>query len=158
MTLAASLNTFAIFLDISKGSFLIIEEIDKNSKLNRTRAKKHNIFLDLWENITPSLALLLKLTPICCFAIFLALARSRADPRGSRTIPSVVFFKTLCSIKLVFSSSIQYLSVSFKASSFYCFLILFSLFVLLNCFLFLPQQPIFNFIIHFSFHSSSPSF
>ena len=58
-----------------------------NSKLNGTRAKKQkNVFLDLWENITPSWALLLKVTPICCFATFLA----RADPRGSCTIPSVM--------------------------------------------------------------------
>ena len=138
-------------------SFLIIEEIDKNSKLNRTRAKKHNIFLDLWENITPSLALLLKLTPICCFAIFLALARSRADPRGSRTITLVVFFKTLCSIKWVFFK-FNPIYISFFQD--FVFL-LFFLFVLIFRFveLFFTTATIFNFFIHFSFlHSSSPSF
>ncbi len=67
--------------------FLIIEEIENNSKLNGTWAKKRkNIFLGLWENITSSQTLLLKVTPICCFSTFLA----RADPRGSCTIPSVV--------------------------------------------------------------------
>ena len=40
----------------------------------------------MWENITSSRGLLLKVTPICCFATFLA----RADPRGSCTIPSVM--------------------------------------------------------------------
>ncbi len=67
--------------------FLIIEEIERISKLNGTWAKKQrNIFLGLWENITSSQTLLLKVTHICCFSTFLA----RADPRGSCTIPSVV--------------------------------------------------------------------
>ena len=59
----------------------------KNWILKGTRTKKtKNNFLDGWENITSSRALLWKVTPICCFATFFA----RADPRGSCTIPSVM--------------------------------------------------------------------
>ena len=134
-----------------------MKKLTKNSKFNRTRAKKYNIFLDLWENITPSLALLLKLTPICCFAIFLALARSRADPRGSRTITLVVFFKTLCSIKLVFFK-FNPIYISFFQDFVFCFFIFVLIFRFVEFFIF-TASTIFNFFIHFSFlHSSSPLF
>ena len=70
--------------------------------------KKKN-FLDLWGNNTSSRALLLTVTPICCFATFLA----RADPRGSCTIPSVVGKR----LQLISHASLVQVALFFSTSA-----------------------------------------
>ena len=71
------------------------------------KTKKY-IFL-ICEKITPSRALLLTVTPIRCFATFLA----RADPRGSCTIPSVVRKR----LQLISQGSLVQVALFFSTSA-----------------------------------------
>ena len=65
----------------------VIKDLDQGWSMYWPAGRKwpaSPFFYDLWENITISDSNVI--TPVCCFATFLA----RADPRGSCTIPSVV--------------------------------------------------------------------
>ena len=86
--------------------FFKIEKIERNAD---QKINKYIYFLDFWENSTSSRAPLLKVTPICCFATFLA----RADPRGSCTIPSVVGKR----LQLITHTSLVQVTLFFSTSA-----------------------------------------
>ena len=80
--------------------FSKFKKLKRNENWKERGAKNKKIhFLDLWGNNTSSRALLLTVTPICCFATSLA----RADPRGIS--PSLQWWESDFSWYLMLHSS-----------------------------------------------------